>query len=275
MDFIECLPDLIYIVSTLRQFKEARLMGQTLRFPNSRIHRALLSLALSVLLVGSGLFIVNQTTRLGLSGGDTAPDVNLPDLAIYDDGITFSNDKPHDGDVIEICGNIHNIGNATALEVRTDFHDHFNGSSVKIGTTWIQEIPPSENRITCTSWTAHPAGIHGILVKVDPENRIEEFREDNNAADRAIEVLPKDTVLPDLTIDGPIHFSKDHPKEGEVIKICVTVVNIGAGAADEIPVKFTDVFHGVSTKIGVTYIGHLDPGAWAETCVEWTAKPAG
>ena len=254
---------------------EAIIMGQVGRLLGSRIHKALLSLVISFLLVGAGLFMVNQITEHALSGSNNGPNATLPDLAIYGDGITFSSDRPFDGDVIDICGKVLNIGNASALEVRTDFFDHFGGSAIKINTTWIHEIPPGENRTTCTPWTAHPSGVHGIVLSVDPENKIEEFREDNNIADRSIEVQPRTTLLPDLTIDGGIHYSNNHPKEGDVIKICVIVVNIGDAGADDIPVRFTDIFKGVSTRIGTKFISHLDPGAWAETCIEWTAKPTG
>ena len=241
----------------------------------SRIQRGLLSVAISMALVGAGLFFVSQITKPALSGNSAEPNATLPDLAVSGHDIAFSDDNPLDGDVIEICATIHNIGNGTSLEVRTDFYDHYKGSSVLINITWIREIPPGENKTTCTPWVAHPAGLHGILVKVDPENKIEEFREDNNVADRAIEVQPRVDLLPDLTIDGGIHFSNNHPKEGDKIKICVTVVNVGDAAADHIEVRFVVIFKGLSSLIGTTFITHLDPGAWAETCVEWTAKPAG
>ena len=250
-------------------------MRHSERILSSKYHRAVLSLVLALLLAGSGLFLVGQMSKPAMSGTGAEPNDTLPDLAISHDDIRFSNDTPTDGDVIDICATVHNIGNASAQEVRVDFYDHFGGGSEKIATKWIPEIPPDSQETTCTSWTATPAGIHGIIVKVDPENSIHEWNEDNNVADRAIEVKPKGDLLPDLTIDGGIRFSNAHPKEGQVINICVTVVNIGDDGANNIVVLFADIFKAETYKIGTKTISHLGPGDHAEVCIEWKAQPAG
>ena len=244
----------------------------------SRLHKALMSLIMAMLLGTSGLFLIGQMSKTG-SGENgiigEEPSEMLPDLTISHRDITFSNDNPTEGDIIEICATVYNIGNDSAIEVVVDFYDHFAGTGKKIGSKIIPKILPGTNETTCVSWTAQPAGLHGILVKVDPENLILESNEQNNVADRGIEVLPRQESLPDLTIDGGIHFSNNHPREGETINICVTVVNIGHGAADNIEVLFLDIFERMHKRIGMTLIGHLDPNDYGKTCHEWKAQPAG
>ena len=242
----------------------------------SRILRIVLSLAIALLLAGSGLFLISQVSRKGLSGeGGEKPLETMPDLTVTHDDITFSNNNPYVGDVVEICAVVHNIGNATALEIRVDFLDYFNGSSQEIGRKWIQELPPDSQETVCVEWTAGPAGVHGIVVKVDPENTIPEWNEQNNVADRAIEVKPQNDLLPDLTFLEGIWFSNEHPKEGQTINICVVVKNIGDDSANDIDVQFTDIYGGQSSWIGTKVISHLGPGDSAEVCQEWVAEPVG
>lgn len=232
-------------------------------------NRILTSLVAALMLASAGLFLVGQMSEPALS--DIGP---MPDLTLTHLDIQFSNNHPVDGDVVEICATIHNIGNATALEAQVDFFDHFNGTLTNIARTSIPEIPAGHNATTCVQWTAHPAGVHGILVKADPENWIPELNEDNNAADKSIEVLPKTDLLPDLTV-GDISFSNEHPKEGQFINICVTVKNIGDAAAEDVPVLFIDIYNGSHSNIGTKIISRLGPGESAQVCVEWQAAPVG
>jgi len=233
-------------------------------------------LAVALLLAGSGLFFISQVSRKGLSGdiGDE-PLETMPDLTVTGNDITFSNDTPYEGDVVEICAAVHNIGNATAQEIRVDFRDYFGGSYQEIGTKWIPELTPDSQETVCVNWTASPAGMHSILVKVDPENAIPEWNEQNNAADKAIEVKPRDGLLPDLAFAEGIWFSDEHPNEGLTINICVVVENIGEDGANDIDVRFTDIFQGQWNLIGTKVISQLGPGDSAEVCQEWVAQPAG
>lgn len=251
-------------------------MKQSGRNFGAKPFRILLSLALALLLAGSGLFLINQVSRQGLSGDSgEEPLETMPDLAVSADDITFSNDSPFVGDVVEICAAVHNIGNATAQEIRIDFRDYYGGSYQEIGRKWIPQLPPDSQQTMCVNWTAGPAGVHGILVKVDPENMIPEWNEENNAADRAIEVKPRDGLLPDLTFMEGIWFSNEHPKEGQTINICVVVKNIGEDGASNIDVRFADIYKGQTRLIGTKVISHLGPGESAEVCHEWKAQPAG
>ncbi len=240
----------------------------------SRLNRILVSLTLSTLLIGSGLVIVNQMSSPGMSEGGLGEESPMPDLTIGDDGIHFSNDDPIEGEIIVITATVWNIGNDTAREIAVDFYDHFAGTSTKIGRTFIPEISPNASADTSIEWVAQPAGHHGILVKVDPDNTIPEFREDNNVADRGIDVRSGGTDLPDLT-PGDIHFSNDHPKEGQIINICIVVWNIGDGVAENIEVRFVDVYNHEHRLIGTKYIGRLAANESVEVCHEWQAKPTG
>lgn len=251
-------------------------MKHSERLFGTRLFRVLLSLALALLLAGSSLFLIAQMSRQGLSGDSgEGPLETMPDLMVSGEDITFSDDSPFVGDVVEICAAVHNIGNATAQEIRVDFRDYFGGSYQEIGRKWIQQLPPDSQETVCVNWTAGPAGVHGILVKVDPENRIPEWNEENNAADRAIEVRPRDGLLPDLTFVEGIWFSNEHPKEGQTINICVVVKNIGEDGASNIDVRFADIYKGQTSLIGTKVINHLGPGESAEVCQEWKAQPAG
>ncbi len=240
----------------------------------SRLNRILVSLTLSTLLIGSGLIMVNQMSSPGMSEGGLGEEGPMPDLTIGDDGIHFSNDSPIEGEIIVITATIWNIGNETAREIAVDFYDHFLGTGRKIGRTFIAELGPGASANTSIEWVAEPAGHHGILVKVDPDNTILELREDNNVADRGIDVRPGETDLPDLT-PGDIHFSNAHPKEGQIINICTVVRNIGVGVAENIEVRFNDIYNRTVRLIGTKFIGRLGANESAEVCHEWLAKPAG
>jgi len=248
---------------------------------NGGVPRALTVTAAALLLV-SGLFVaVEQLSRISKSGSDgsegSLQNETLPDLALSSEDIIFSNEKPIEGESIVITAIVYNIGNADAYEVVVGFKDYFDGTWKFIGHDIIPHIPPGGHGNASVKWIAYPAGKHVIWVKADLEDHIKEWNENNNAAEKVIYVSPKGLGnLPDLTLTSrDIIFSNEHPKDGETIKICAEIHNVGNADAYHVYVWFWDSYDRVEVKIGETFIKYIPAGKAVETCIEWKASPAG
>ncbi len=165
--------------------------------------------------------IDSQTWRVGfedtLGGGDhdynditvlvkgglyvIPPNPQKPDFLVLPEDITFSNNNPTEGDIVEIQAKVHNLGNSTDSNVSLGFYDGDpdNGGQL-ISTTTINGIGKEENVTKTIQWnTTGKAGTHNIYVKVDPENLIDEVREDNNKANKEIVIAPTLTTPPPPT----------------------------------------------------------------------------
>lgn len=107
----------------------------------------------------------------------------IPDIAISPVDITFSENEPVDGDIIDIYANVHNIGNYTASDVTVRFYlgDPQSGG-ILIGESLI-DIAAHDQNLTSITWnTTGFFGIQDIYVFVDAEDRVYELSETNNIA---------------------------------------------------------------------------------------------
>lgn len=198
----------------------------------------------------------------------------LPDLMVFD--IIFSNPHPFEGEIIDICAEIWNVGTVEALDVTVHFYDFYEPLPVFIGETWIPIVFPLIPELTCISWIAMPAGNHMIMVQVDPYNIIEEIDEGNNEAYMPIWVEREQPGFPDLRVTREdISFSDDMPGEGDTITICAMIHNIGSADAYDIMVWFEDVYETSETLIGDVLIWMLGSGTSTEVCIDWVAEPLG
>jgi subtilase family serine protease len=198
----------------------------------------------------------------------------LPDLMVL--GVWFSNPDPYEGEVIDICADVWNMGNAEAVNVTVHFYDQWSwGIPVLIGEEWIPLIVPGIPEIVCISWMAEPEGEHLIIVKVDPHDTIKELDEGNNEAYAPIWVGGGPSELPDLTVFS-IWFSNPFPFEGELVVICADVWNIGFGEAYNVTVHFYDQWGwGPPVLIGEIWLPVLLPGFPELACIDWIAGPVG
>jgi subtilase family serine protease len=187
--------------------------------------------------------------------------LQLPDLTLKPDDISFSDDSPVVGQTITVWSKVHNIGNDIAYNIPIYFYDN----ATSIGIAVISLIEPARDRSTYTLWTPTRVGLTNITVVIDPFNLINESNEDNNFAWRDINVL--EPLLPDLWVDW-ISFSNDHPKSGETITISASVKNGGRVDAKDVVVSFIDN----NTVFGYGFVSSIGPNQSYSMKAQWTAK---
>ena len=115
--------------------------------------------------------------------------VQLPDLTLSPDDITFSNPNPVVGDEITIRAEISNTGDDDANDVIVQF---FNGDldsgGVQIGDDQVLSfVAAGSSEMAQVNWVAEE-GTHEIYVIIDPNNDISESNEDNNKAYNSVVV---------------------------------------------------------------------------------------
>ena len=127
---------------------------------------------------------------------DTSGYVNVtspaPDLEVLDQHINFSIPDPVAGDTVVVTATIYNVGADDISNVLVYVHV----DNVLLGDSlFIDYIPYSGNNyrsiVATEPWiaTVEPTTSHICKVTVDPHLSIEESREDNNVATRAIIVI--------------------------------------------------------------------------------------
>lgn len=185
------------------------LSGPAARSPDNTVHAAITDVDFQTLRIGfedmwnGGDRDYNDVTVL--VKGDfyiIPPNPQKPDFIILPEDISFSNNNPNDGDIVEIQANIHNFGISTNSDVAVGFYDgdpESGGALISL-TTIIGGIGKEGNIIKAIQWdTTGKEGIHNIYVKIDPENLIEELYEDNNNANKEI-IIGKEPNSADFTI---------------------------------------------------------------------------
>ncbi len=156
--------------------------------------------------VGSGyLYAIDQTDQAEL-------------FSTYED-IMFTDPSPYNTSTIAIFVTIYNEGGVNANNVTVSF---FDGPSL-IGNSTIN-VSKASNNYTYVLWHAMPSGNHTIVIKIDPNNEVNELSEENNIYTKKIYVRP----IPEfwLTYDDVI-FEPAYPKWGDVNVVNATVHNTG------------------------------------------------
>jgi len=107
----------------------------------------------------------------------------VPDLAIYETDIVFSNTNPHPGENVTMYATVHNIGEGPAENVSVVFYVE----DVQIGPVQtITSLPVDGNETLSTSWIGSEIGSHVAKAEIDPGYFIIESDKSNNVATRAI-----------------------------------------------------------------------------------------
>ncbi len=167
-----------------------------------------------------------------------------PDIEVTPDDITFSNEAPLSGELVQIDALIHNNGD---LDSESTIVRFFDGDptldGVQIGNDLnLKKLEPGKSTTLTITWTASQ-GIHNIYVTVDPENNLIETNENNNTASKIIRLLP------DLSISSDdISFSDDNPLEGDNVILNVTIHNTGGSPSDDSTVR---IYYGDLDNIGI------------------------
>jgi hypothetical protein len=121
----------------------------------------------------------------GLNGNATATlRVVLPDLIVTI--ITFSKTAPNEGDDVKVTATLKNNGTAAAAAFIVAFYD---GNS-KFASVKAEALPAGNSTQVSATWKAIK-GSHQIKVSADPDNKLNESAEDNNALTVPLDVKAK------------------------------------------------------------------------------------
>jgi uncharacterized repeat protein (TIGR01451 family) len=151
---------------------------------------------------------------------------------------------------------VHNVGDATASNVLVSFFDN----DVLIDNLTKSQIPGRDSRQARIDWTPTEPGQHTIKVVLDPLGEIEEIDENNNQAQKIVNVLDS---FPDFVVDELRFYRADglevdnvdkHLIEGEESTITAIGRNIGNDEAENVKVAFYDGSTQIDTKQTVEYI---------------------
>jgi uncharacterized protein (TIGR03790 family) len=135
----------------------------------------------------------------------------VPDFSILSQNITFSDDTPHVGTVIEIFTDIENLGAAFASGVEVQFFVGDPDTGIYLGNRTL-DIDGSATNITSIFWdTTGYLGDYNITIVIDPKNKYYEVSESNNIANHTVTVHTgyptAEAGLDDFTFeDLPITF---------------------------------------------------------------------
>lgn len=141
------------------------------------------------------LFIVGgerphvEVTAFGLA-------VSLPDLSVYDLGISLDVVDPTEGESVTIMAQINNEGLADATDVGVSFYEGDPESGGTLIDSTTVSIVYGSSKIAEADWTPSAEGAASIYVVVDEAEELVEDSEDNNKAMKSVAVEDSDT-------DGP------------------------------------------------------------------------
>lgn len=159
-----------------------------------------------------------------------------PDLTLGSSDISWDPKHPTIEEDIIFSATIYNNGEANASNVRVILKSMDESGQPIVGTKFVNVTGQSFVTVVFEPYSFSEPGTYTMRVHVDPDNYIEESNENNNWAERDVEVRSK----PDLEItESDIDPSDWTPTEGDVISIYVTVHNNGDGDADDFWVEFS------------------------------------
>lgn len=146
----------------------------------------------------------------------------IPDLTITWENITFSDDTPQEGQVIELYAIIENFGPVSASNVEVRFYLGDPQTGILLETK-VLKIPGTGTNSTSILWdTTGYAGYHNITVVVDAADYVFESNESNNIANNTIVVntgFPTASAGLDDSIDedSPVSFNGSGSQDNSTI----------------------------------------------------------
>ncbi len=166
----------------------------------------------------------------------TVNDATEPNLTISYEDLAFTPDPANELGNVTLSAIVKNEGLSEALDIKVNFYKGIPGiDGMLLGTQTIASLNAGENSQVSIDWlNIAESGERIIYVQVDPDNTIDELREDDNDAFEMLTILS----LPDLVIStNSIVFTPAAPKEGDVVSINVTVQNAGEQTVTGVTVK--------------------------------------
>jgi subtilase family serine protease/Tol biopolymer transport system component/flagellar hook assembly protein FlgD/fibronectin type 3 domain-containing protein len=131
---------------------------------------------------------------------------------------------------------VKNEGFAQANNVEVAFYQGTSKDDMALlGSQTVPVLDPGQSVKLSQAWSnIAVSGMRYIMIVVDPQNNVQEIKEDDNTVFTMLNIL----TLPDLAIAAnSIAFSPEAPKEGEEVNIQVSVQNLGDQEAADVAVQ--------------------------------------
>lgn len=180
----------------------------------------------------------------------------LPDVTVRAADIEFDPASPAEDQPTTIAATITNQGIAAAEGVVVRIIDVTNRVPALInGPQRIEHLGVNDKAVVSVTYdTRGKAGARKIRVVVDPEDILEEINEENNQAEKTLQVgstsAPPEEGPNLVVLGSDISFSPSQPAPGDSVMITVDVRNRGSEDAQNVVARFEDNTDGQGTLIG-------------------------
>jgi len=115
--------------------------------------------------------------------------IALPDLFIETEDIVFTPRVAGEGDMVNISATVNNIGGSIANSILVEFYHDSIIPANNIYTDTITSLSPGESKVVGTMWdSSGNPGSNIFFVELDSQDTILELDEDNNVANKSLEV---------------------------------------------------------------------------------------
>ncbi|MGE3540694.1 MAG: CARDB domain-containing protein [Candidatus Tectimicrobiota bacterium] len=159
-----------------------------------------------------------------------------PNLAVHFQDVTLSPEPGLAGQALTMTALVSNTGTAEARQAVVAFYDGDpSQGGQEVARQTLPVLAPDTSMLVNAMWPRLPERARVLLfVRLDPEERIAEFRETDNTAFRSLEVLS----LPDLALSpADIRLTPGFPVRGQPVQVEVQVHNLGQQPAHEVTVS--------------------------------------
>ena len=187
---------------------------------------------------------LNKNNNASLVAIDVAVPTK-PDLAITISDINVSNANPKAGEILLVDATIHNLGTVVS-NVEVSLYD---GDRAVGGTLIIEKtITPiiQSGGTAALSFEINTLGLSGnhvYYIYIDPNNKIDEVNETNNAASVS-------TTISLTNLNLTISTDKTDYTADEVMQIATNISNLAAtGRTESLEIKITDTFGSAVTSL--------------------------
>ncbi len=152
----------------------------------------------------------------------TVPGDAFPDLAALPEGIVSAPPVPVAGQATQLRVQVVNVGDndASEAEVLVRVIDPAGGVVLDTRAT-LPLVPAGDGASLLVPWTPAAPALYTVRVEVDPDGRVAESSEANNAAERAVRVLAEEGLAAEVTSDR-----SSYPV-ASTARVTVSTVNAG------------------------------------------------
>ena len=225
-----------------------------------------LATAFALIALGALVLLASAPLATADDGGSRSVVGYGPDLAVSGAGMVLSKPVVLAGVPFNLTVAVYNLGDFDAFQVDVSFL--VDGEVV--GTEVVTMVPIS-GPFEVSRGFELAKGEHELAVWVDPDDKIDERREDNNGATLPVTVRG----LPNVVVPQEgIALSDPHPMEGDVIAIEAELRNVGETQATLVVVQFWDGPAGTGTFIA-NRTASVAPGGFALVTASWDTTSLG